>query len=338
MITISFIGSDKNAGKTTVFNHIYEEYQKIMPNHPVCVTSTGISGETIDAFYGHSKPSVVLLKNSYFINAQEHIEHKKNSYEIIHRFTGGAFMKEYILAKCIENFQVILEGPNNKKESILMRKEVYKHLKEPIFLIDGSVDRQFVAHPDISDSLFFSLLISNNERIMQKSKDLLYPLSIPTCGRTSEALIKKNKSRSTKSILINSNDKVIYQSDSIPFLDSNLKKKCMKNMEDKCVLYLNGALSKSLFSFFTSFNRYSIVLDNFTLYQNISTGLPEEAFQPKLYLLNRVNINGIFTIEEPGTSLKTSGLSLPENVSVHNLFREKETAADFLSGFIRTYL
>ena len=48
METLAFIGSDKNAGKTTVFNFVYQKMHAA--DTMVCLTSIGINGEPVDTY------------------------------------------------------------------------------------------------------------------------------------------------------------------------------------------------------------------------------------------------------------------------------------------------
>ncbi len=72
MKTLTFIGSDKNAGKTTAFNFVYKKLQNAhCQSARICMTSTGISGEAEDKFTGRNKPFVDIFKNTYFITSSQ---------------------------------------------------------------------------------------------------------------------------------------------------------------------------------------------------------------------------------------------------------------------------
>ncbi len=325
MKTFSFIGSDKNAGKTTALNFVYKRlWEKHGTGTPVCLTSIGINGEEIDAYEGHPKPRIRVFKDSFFVTASEHLKELTGKYEIFNCFSE--FNKLYVLGKCLADFQVVLEGPNNKQELAELKKIVNNIIPGTCLLIDGSIDRQFLAHPDISDAFYFALLVSDRKEQIQKAKDLLFSLTFRTCSENLKATLEKVRKQNTKSVLLEKDNQVLYHGNEIPALDANLKSSCMKYKNKESVLYLNGALSKSLFTFFAPFKKLKIILDNFTLYQNVSVRENHGIrFAPEILLLHNVRVNKIFVKQENqayNTTGSTGSLGIPRNIPVHNLFRE----------------
>jgi len=317
--TLSFIGSDKNAGKTTVLNFVFRKLSEDPGRAvPVCLTSIGINGEEVDTYEGHPKPSIRLYKGSYFVTACEHLKELTGRYEIC--FSFNDFNKLYILGKCLSDFQVVLEGPNNRQELLRLKKVVGTLLPDSRLLIDGSIDRQFLAHPDISDGFYFALLISDRKEQLQKAHDLLFSLTLPVCPENHRLFLTTTGIEDRKSILYDRENKILYHGSEMPSLDDNLKDACMKCKDSKTSLYLNGAFSKSLFSFFAPFKKLTIILDNFTLYQNISVGENlGPRFSPEIFLLHPVRVNTIFLREDAG---ETAFPGLPQDIPIINLFRE----------------
>lgn len=319
MKTFSFIGSDKNAGKTTVFNFVFRKLlEDPGQDARVCLTSIGINGEEVDTYEGHAKPFIYLYKNSYFVTACEHLKELTGKYEIC--FSFNDFNKLYIFGKCLTDFQVVLEGPNSGQELLRLKKVVANILPKSYLLIDGSIDRQFLAHPDISDDFYFALLISDRREQIQKAQDLLYSLTFPVCAENQRQFLANTGHQDTKSILYDKKNQILYHGSEIPGFDEDLKDICMKYKNAKTSLYLNGAFSKSLFAFFAPFKNLTIILDNFTLYQNMSVSEnPGPRFSPEIFLLHPVRVNKIFLKQDAG---KTVFPGLPKNIPVINLFRE----------------
>jgi len=317
--TFSFIGSDKNAGKTTVFNFVFKQLREGPEREvPVCVTSIGINGEEVDTYEGHPKPLIRLYRNSYFVTAGEHLRELTGQYEICFSFSD--FNKLYILGKCLSDFPVVLEGPNTGQELLRLKKVVADLLPGSYLLIDGSIDRQFLAHPDISDGFYFALLISDRKEQLQKAQDLLYSLSSPVCPESHRQFLTKTGKKDTKSILYDGENKILYHGREIPSLDEDLKNACMNYKNATTFLYVNGAFSKSLFTFFAPFTHLRIILDNFTLYQNISVGEHlGPRFLPTIFLLHPVRVKKIFLKQDTG---KPAFAGLPRDIPVINLFRD----------------
>ncbi len=323
MRTSSFIGSDKSGGKTTVFNFIYKQF--INKSHdqnqqinPVIITSIGINGEDIDQFDGKSKPEISIFKNSFFITSGEHLINFPGMYETIHCFSSGNFRKEYILGKSLYYFQIVLEGPNTGFEILEMKKILKEINKNFVFLIDGSIDRQFLANPSISDNFYFSMLLSDRKPQIKKAESLLFSLNIGEYTGKFKKNIRKLKRDKIKSILLDNSGEFLYQGYKPPFLDDSLKETILNNSKNKISLYLNGALSSTIHKYLAPFNNLTIILDNFTLYQNINQTQSEElVFKPLLFLLNRVNVKKVFVKNDINMDLNL----LPKNLSCTDLFK-----------------
>jgi len=320
MKTYSFIGSDKNAGKTTALNFVYRQLtRKTGVDEPVCLTSIGINGESADSYEGKEKPSIQISRNSLFITAAEHLTRLKGHYSVLYSFTGPEFNKPYVLAKSLTSFPVVLEGPNERSGIIRIKKVIQSYAERGVCLIDGSIDRQFIGHPLISDGICFALLVSSRKEQLMKAGGLLFALSLAECSPEVAELIDKQVSFDGKSQLLTGTGEVLYEGSSVPVLDRQLKDVCLEHSTESCILYLKGALTRSLYSFFAPFKKLLIVLDNFTLYQNVSTRQEiNKRFQPKLGLYQSVPLKSLF--------LKQEGLEcplrLPDKIPVYNLFRD----------------
>ena len=320
MKTYSFIGSDKNAGKTTALNFIYRGLTREMTeDRPVCLTSIGINGESVDTYEGREKPSIQVSENTLFVTAGEHLGDLKGQYSVLHVFAGPDFKKPFVLARSQTGFPVVLEGPNERTGMIGVKEVIRRNAEQGICLIDGSIDRQFVGQPDISDGICFALLMTSRKEQQLKAKGLLFALTLEACTRETAERIKKQASTGGKSLLLNSAGDILFKGDGVPALDNRLREICLDHAGVPTVLYLRGALTRSLHQFFAPFKKLKIVLDNFTLYQNITTHPGgRERFHPELLLYHSVQLKSIF--------LKQDGLDLyfrlPPQIPSFNLFRD----------------
>jgi hypothetical protein len=305
METLAFIGSDKNAGKTTVFNFVYQKMHAA--NTLVCLTSIGINGEPVDTYEGHPKPKITVYKHSFFITAGEHLKPHTGKYETVHLFLPPRFSKPYVLAKSILDME--------------MKGLIGKVLPSGLLLVDGSIDRQFLAHPSVCDGFYFAVLASSRKQQFRKANDFLTALALPVCPKDLRGDIEEFQTQETKSLLLGDSPGPIYHGRQIPFLDETLREAVKRQKGEECVLYLNGALSKSLFSLLSPFSTLTVVLDNFTLYQNVSVdaGLGR-SFRPRLFLFHPVKVKSIFLNVE-GEDHR-SRLEIPPHIPVHNLYRE----------------
>jgi hypothetical protein len=318
MKTWAFIGSDKNAGKTTVLNFVHNRLRETSSD-PVCLTSIGINGEEIDSYENLPKPRIPIFRGDWFVTAAEHLSDFAGSYEAQSHFAPPGFRKKYVLGHCCSDFLPVLEGPNDKRELLRMKENLAPLFPRGYLLIDGSVDRQFLGHPWISDGICFALLISSRKEQQRKAADLLIALSIPECREEEKEIIARNRTEKTKSLLFGAGGKILYRGESIPFLDQALKKNCLKRRKGATRLYLNGAMTRTLHALLASQEHLRIILDNFTLYQNVSVQVsPAHSFKPELALLQPVLVRHIFLKQESNVSL-----TLPAGIPVHDLFRDE---------------
>lgn len=322
MKTYAFIGSDKNAGKTTTLNFIYRHLRKVSTP---CVTSIGLNGEKIDQYEQKPKPkpSITISPGSFFITASEHLKNEVGCYLIYEVFGKPDFKKNYILATPLKELSIVLEGPNEKSEIAKMKRilKVFNDRKEihlDYLLIDGSIDRHFLGHPEICDAFFYSVLISERTQQQEKAKQLLSPLSFPLCAPEIRKNIYHNDLIEYKSVLFNAHGELIYKSHEIPFLDQKLQNMIISEGINPLSLYLNGSLSRGLYQFLSPFRELQIILNNFTLYQNIHTKRLGPIFLPTIKLIHPVKIMAIFLKEE-----SQERVPFPQGVPVYNLFREE---------------
>ena len=320
MKTWSFIGSDKNAGKTTVLNYVHRRLLDTSGSGPICLTSIGINGEEVDNFEHLPKPRIPIFRGNWFITAAGQLSAFSGCYQPLRTFAPPRFRKEYLLGQAVSDFLPVLEGPNTADEILLVKEALAPTLKQGHLLIDGSIDRQFLGHPLISDAIFFALLISPRPEQQRKAADLLFALTIPECGVAEKSLILGHLGGESRSLLFDDRGELLYRGVTPPFLDAGLRDRCLQSRGKACLLYLNGALTRSLHALFAPWHTFRIVLDNFTLYQNVSVseGMAR-AFRPQLSLLQPVLVRHIFLNQEADVVL-----ALPPGIAVHNLFLEHD--------------
>jgi hypothetical protein len=318
METWSFIGSDKNAGKTTALNFVHRRLHE-QGKGPLCLTAIGINGESVDNYDNRPKPQFPVFRGEYFVSAMEHLTGHQQQYEELLRFTPPSFNKQYLLGRCRDDFSLVVEGPNDRRQLLLLKERLRQLLPGMLLLIDGSIDRQFIADPRLSDAIFFALLISDRVEQQRKAGDLLTALQLPATDPWILALFKGLLHPETRSLLLDEQHLPLYRNQEIPFLDQELKAVCRRHRQQQCLLYLNGALSLSLFDFLADFDRFQVVLNNFTLYQNVSVheGLKRE-FAPQLSLLQPLRVKRIFVNRQAEVEMP-----LPAEVPVTDLFRDE---------------
>jgi len=320
MKTYAFIGSDKNAGKTTALSFFYRQLrQKNRPETRLFLTSIGINGESVDAYEWTEKPTTQVRHGSWFITAGRHLRQVEGQYRIDHVFGSPEFQVPYVMARAESDFSVVLEGPNDKQSLMKIKAEMNRIAKNGICLLDGSIDRQFIGHPAISDGICFSLLLTSRKEQLKKARDFLTAMGLQTCSTSTETLIRQASTAETRSILFRDSGTILYHGGKIPYLDDQLKQSCQVHRENRRVLYLKGALSRSLYRYLSPLADLTIVLHDFTCYQNISTATEAGSeFRPTLRIRHSVPLSYLFIKRES----EAARVELPKNVPVINLYRD----------------
>ena len=323
METYCFIGSDKNAGKTTALNFIYDSLCRKDCPPALCLTGIGINGETVDTFDGSAKPEVRLRAGSYFLTHARHLEGHGDRYRTLQVLGEPQFHGPYVFGCCLIDFGVLLEGPNSRQELLLAKATMAKAMGDGILLLDGSIDRQFLADPAISDMLYFAVLFTDSRVQQQRAAALLRALQLPTGPGEICRRVAGLKSPATKSLLLDPGGELCYHGTAMPFADSGLRAACRKLGKESSWLYLGGALTRSLADFFEPLSSIALLLDNFTLYQcQAGDGRAGTPFAGPLYLLHPVHLKAVFIRAE----VPFDQALLPPDVPVFNLFQRQGEA------------
>jgi hypothetical protein len=320
MRTYSFIGSDKNCGKTTAYNYVYRQLYSRHQSRPICLSSIGINGEDVDNFEGIKKPHIDVLPHSYFITHASHLAGHTGKYKTLLHLGGPFFSKSYIFGRALLGMQMVLEGPNRGSEIDNAKQQIKQCLGDDgVFLIDGSIDRQFLARPEISDGFYFSVLFTKDVCQFQKSCNFLQTISLAPCCKKAHRTISENVEPETKSLLFTESGQLIYRGKTIVSQDIELREKCATTNHAPGSLYLRGALTPSLYTFLAPFEQFRVILDNFTFHLNInSTQQQKTEFKPDIFLYHPVVVKNIFLKQETYFNVSL----LPPGLTVKNLFRE----------------
>lgn len=320
MVTYTFIGSDKNAGKTTAMNYVFRDCLRAGKNpREICLTSIGINGERVDSYDSRAKPKINVRRHTLFVTTGEHLNGLSGSYEVIDCLSSPEFPKTYVFARAATNLTLVLEGPNEKAGIQIIKEMLESDSKNTICLIDGAIDRLFIGHPSISDGIILSLLVSDDPGQQSMLDELLSAIMLPEIDPITRDSIIERMGINDKSLLLNKQGETIYQGDTVPFLDETLKEKILSSRKEQMTLYLDGGLSRSLREFLAPFEQLTVVLNSFTACQRFSTESNIlKAFRPQLSVYHSVPIVCIFLKQETDRFR----LKLPPRIPVFNLYRD----------------
>ncbi len=166
--SISFVGMEKNAGKTEALNFVIKRLNDY--NKRISVTSIGIDGETLDQVTETSKPRVFLYPNSLFITSEQLYPKREivSTIEDISHY--GTSLGRLITSQTKTFGNVMLSGPTDTQRL----KELIDKMSQQcdICLIDGALSRKSFASPSITDAMILStgaVVSASIEKIVQKT-------------------------------------------------------------------------------------------------------------------------------------------------------------------------
>ena len=177
--SISFVGMDKNAGKTEALNYCLSRLHSFSKS--VAVTSIGIDGETLDQVTATSKPRVFVHPETLFITSEKLYDQRQIVSAVENLSHYATSLGRLVTARSKSFGNVMLSGPTDTtwlKELILSLKE-----KCDICLIDGALSRKSFASPSITEAMILStgaVISASVDKITDKTKFMYDMTKLPS--------------------------------------------------------------------------------------------------------------------------------------------------------------
>lgn len=177
--SISFVGMEKNAGKTETLNYVISRLHCF--NKTFSVTSIGIDGETVDQVTATSKPKVYLYPGNRFVTSEKLYKNRQIVSCVESLSRNASALGRLVSAKCLSFGNVMLSGPTSTTEL----KELIDKMgqKSDLCLIDGALSRKSFASPSITQAMVLStgaVVSGNLEKICRKTKFVCQMTKLPT--------------------------------------------------------------------------------------------------------------------------------------------------------------
>lgn len=177
--SISFVGMEKNAGKTQTLNYVLSRL-RTFSNIKLALTSIGVDGEIVDIVTSTSKPEIEIYPDTTFITSQALYAKKEivSAIEEISKETTA--LGKLITAKAITRGKVLLGGPSNNKSL----KEFIEKLTQThdITLVDGALSRKSFGSPSITQAMILSTgasLSASLPVVVKKTKFIYQMTQLP---------------------------------------------------------------------------------------------------------------------------------------------------------------
>lgn len=158
------VGSNKNAGKTTLLNRLNKELTQRLSTPPGLAT-IGRDGETEDIIWRHPKPPVFLNTGNCFVTVEPELKKIVGEAEAVETLPFRTALGPVVVGRAIQSTQVELIGPDTNQQ--LWQAIDHLHACGATHqLIDGAYDRrtQVASHDGARLALVLSADIAKDEQ------------------------------------------------------------------------------------------------------------------------------------------------------------------------------
>ena len=147
---VSLIGMSKNAGKTTVLNHLLTYYKT--SNLAVALTSIGRDGEDVDVVTGTKKPRIYVQRGSIIATAEALLGLSDVTAEILGVTDFNTPMGRIIIVRALSAGFVQIGGASiSCHMSELLN--ILKSYSIDKVLIDGAINRKSISSPLLAEAV-----------------------------------------------------------------------------------------------------------------------------------------------------------------------------------------
>lgn len=173
--SISFVGMEKNAGKTQTLNYVLSRLRTF--SKTIALTSIGVDGETTDIVTSTSKPEIEIYPNTTFITSQALYPQREIVSAIEEVSTQTTALGRLIKAKAITQGKILLAGPS---DTVNLKKLIEKLEKNTdLILIDGALSRKTFGSPSITQAMILSTgaSLSASLNVVVKKTKFIYQMT-----------------------------------------------------------------------------------------------------------------------------------------------------------------
>ena len=239
--SLSIIGMCKNAGKTTVLNHIIQNFAD--DGQILALTSIGRDGEAIDTITGTAKPGIYVYAGTIIATAAELLEECDITREILLTTGISTPLGEVVVLRAISDGYVQLAGPSMVSQ-LGQLTQMFSRYGTNRILIDGAVSRKTLCSRSLTEGTILctgASCGSGMEAVIDKTLHVCEILSLPVTENTSlRQFIKTKKNNTAKALFCGGRNIDLPQEMSI---EEGLRTYSQNNTTE---IFIDGALSDHL--------------------------------------------------------------------------------------------
>ena len=178
-LVTALVGMSKNAGKTTVLNHLLGHFRQ--GGMTVAITGIGRDGEDTDIVTGTKKPKIYVPPGSIVATAEALLGLSDITPEIIEATGFRTPMGRVIIARALSAGFVQLGGPSVSCQLSELLKTLKAH-KAGKVLIDGAVSRKSASSPHLAQAVVLctgASLASSMDEVVRSTRFAAGMLMLP---------------------------------------------------------------------------------------------------------------------------------------------------------------
>lgn len=151
---VAFVGTAKNAGKTTALNHFLSSVNVRGEAAGLC--SVGVDGEANDALSGLAKPRIFAPEGTLIASAARALESSTAKFEWLEELRISSPLGPIMIARVTTPGYVLLAGVRQRQHvaAVLPRLQ---HWGAVWCLVDGAFDRVAAAAPQLVDAVILAV-------------------------------------------------------------------------------------------------------------------------------------------------------------------------------------
>ncbi|MDR0790189.1 MAG: hypothetical protein LBO06_05300 [Bacteroidales bacterium] len=257
--SISFVGMEKNTGKTEALNFVLRSLSA--SSLRIAITSVGLDGEKQDYIFSTSKPEITIYPKTTFVTAENLYRTRQITSSIKDISLQMTALGRLITATAITKGRVILAGPSNTSS---LRQLIATLLEDnDICLIDGALSRLSVGSPSVTDAMVLSTgaAVSMNMETVVSKTEFVYRMT--QLEAINEPLRSRLNSIQSGIYAIDGNNPVALSIPSLLVLEK------YKDILFSCGnrLFISGILTNSLLSFLLTqrdISSIELIISDFT--------------------------------------------------------------------------
>ena len=177
--SVSFVGMEKNTGKTEALNFVLRSLNKTSLR--TAITSIGLDGEKQDYIFSNAKPEITIYPKTTFVTAEKLYQCRQITSSIKNISSQSTALGRLITAQAMTKGRVIVAGPTN---TAWLRQVIDALLCDnDLCLVDGALSRLSLASPSITDAMVLSTgaaLSINMNMVVRKTDFILRMTQLET--------------------------------------------------------------------------------------------------------------------------------------------------------------